>query len=170
MLTDPPTRTHEGLIAGILGATAVALWFLVYDTLSGLPGRTPSVLGQAVLLREPNPVTTEVLLGPLVAYTLVHFAVFMVIGSVVVWLVTRAEHQRIFWFALLMLVAVVEVFFAGFLQVWSSNTAGQFPVWTVLIANALALAVMLGYAFRRHPRVMRILAREVRDGTYVDER
>jgi len=166
----PPTRSHEGLVAGVLGATAVALWFLIYDTLSGLPGRTPSVLGQAILLQEPNPIVDRVLFGPLLAYTVVHFAVFIVIGSVVVWLVTRAEHQRLFWSALLVLLAVFEVFFAGFLQVWSSNTAGQFPIWTVLIANALALVVMLGYAFRGHPRVVRLLAREVREGEYVEER
>lgn len=163
-------QAREGIAAGLLGAAAVALWFLLIDSLSGLPGRTPSVLGQAILLNDPDPVVHQVVLGPLLAYTVAHVAVFAVIGCLVVWLVNRAEHQRIFWFALLILMAVFEVFFVGFLQFWASHTAGQFPVWTVVVANALALVVMVGFALRRHPRVGRLLAYEVREGDYIEER
>jgi hypothetical protein len=170
MRKDPAFRSYDGPVAGLLGASAVALWFLIYDVMTGLPGRTPSVLGQAILFREPNPVTDRVLFGPLLAYSVAHFAVFLALGTLVFWLVTRAERQRIYWFALLVLLGVFQVYFAGFLQLWSSTTAGQFPVWTVLIANVLATVVMLGYAFWRHPRVLRIFVYEVREGEYVEER
>ena len=39
---------REGAVAGLLGAGTVALWFLVRDTLAGVPLRTASVLGQVL--------------------------------------------------------------------------------------------------------------------------
>ena len=39
---------HEGFIAGLIGAAAVALWFLVVDVIAGRPFFTPAMLGSAV--------------------------------------------------------------------------------------------------------------------------
>ena len=39
---------EEGLVAGVLGAAAIALWFLVLDTVSGRPFFTPTILGTAI--------------------------------------------------------------------------------------------------------------------------
>src|SRR5206468_1198394 len=55
-LLGPRTRVaQEGFVAGALGAAAVAVWFLLYDTAAGAPLRTPALLGAAVLegLRDP---------------------------------------------------------------------------------------------------------------------
>ena len=52
------TRTvREGIWAGLLGAAAVAIWFLAYDAVAGLPLRTPALLGAALFhgLRDPAP-------------------------------------------------------------------------------------------------------------------
>ena len=38
----------EGVITGAIGATAVAVWFLVVDLVSGQPFHTPATLGEAV--------------------------------------------------------------------------------------------------------------------------
>lgn len=82
----------------------------------------------------------------------------------------KAETQRVYWVALLQVVVVLEFLFLGILLMFAKGTAGLFPVWTVLVANALALAVMLTYAFRAHPKVLRILAREIREGEYIEDR
>ena len=39
---------REGLTAGVLGATAVAVWFLILDTIAGRPFATPSMLGASL--------------------------------------------------------------------------------------------------------------------------
>src|SRR5215469_11363971 len=45
-LLGPWTRVaREGLIAGLAGAAAVAVWFLLYDLAAGVPFRTPALLG-----------------------------------------------------------------------------------------------------------------------------
>ncbi len=39
---------REGIVAGLLGATAVAVWFLVVDTIAGRPFLTPAMLGASL--------------------------------------------------------------------------------------------------------------------------
>ena len=39
---------REGILTGIIGATAVAVWFLIVDTINGHPLYTPRALGAAV--------------------------------------------------------------------------------------------------------------------------
>ena len=87
------TRHHhssprEGVAAGILGALTVAALFLIRDMLLGVPLLTPSVLGQIVLQGATVPVTDRALTGAVVAYTLVHFVVFIVFVAGVLY----AEH------------------------------------------------------------------------------
>ncbi len=41
---------REGLVAGLLGAGAVAVWFLLIDAITGRPLYTPAVLGSVVFL------------------------------------------------------------------------------------------------------------------------
>jgi hypothetical protein len=38
---------RDGLIAGLIGAALVAVWFLIYDAAIGQPFRTPALLGAA---------------------------------------------------------------------------------------------------------------------------
>ena len=40
---------REGILAGLIGATSVAIWFLVIDVIGGRPLHTPSVLGEALM-------------------------------------------------------------------------------------------------------------------------
>ena len=51
-----PRVAREGLIAGCLGAVAVAVWFLLYDLAAGEPLRTPALLAATLFhgLRDPN--------------------------------------------------------------------------------------------------------------------
>ncbi len=35
----------EGIIAGVIGAATIAIWFLILDTIDSRPLYTPSVLG-----------------------------------------------------------------------------------------------------------------------------
>ncbi len=42
----------DGLIAGIIGAAVIAIWFLFLDTVSGLPFYAPTVLGTGIDWKE----------------------------------------------------------------------------------------------------------------------
>ena len=51
----PADRLYlDGIVAGIVGAATIALWFLVLDTIGGQPLRTPSLLGTALFLSHED--------------------------------------------------------------------------------------------------------------------
>jgi hypothetical protein len=152
-------RTHsvpgEGTDVGIIGGLAVAVWFLLLDTIAGQPLQTPSLLGQVVLFREPNPDTGRVVLGAFLMYTAVHFLVFALIGMGLVALVHWAIDNPIVRYALLPVFLVFEVLFYGLLAVLSERTNELFPFWAVIAANTLAAGSMGLYLWYRHPALRR---------------
>lgn len=150
----------ESLVTGLLGAGAVALWFLVVDTLAGRPFVTPSILGQVILFGQTTPVTETVQWSAVAAYSALHVAAFLVIGAVATQLVFLADRHGIFRFVLLMGFIAFEVFFYGLLNMFFRGTEGLFPMWSVLAANTLAAVVMAWYLVRKHPALRRGMARE----------
>jgi hypothetical protein len=132
---------------------AVALWFFALDLISGHPLRTPSVLGQVLLFGERSPDVVHPVFDALLVYTVFHFAVFVVFGIVMAWLVRLAVQHAIARFAVVILTVAFEVFFYGFISVLSTQLGGYFPAWTVLAANLLALVVMGIYFWRTHPSI-----------------
>ena len=57
MLDNSHSTLGEGTDAGIIGGLAVAIWFLILDTIAGHPFQTPSLLGQVVLFGDSQPDT-----------------------------------------------------------------------------------------------------------------
>src|SRR5215467_7280284 len=51
-MSDRAMICLDGVIAGLIGAAIVAIWFLFMDTVTHLPLYTPTVLGEGLLLRE----------------------------------------------------------------------------------------------------------------------
>ena len=83
---------REGLIAGVLGATGVAVWFLIVDTIAGQPFFTPRVLGESVQsIVAPDNVYSAFVIVTL--YTVFHYAVFILAGIAVVALVHGSAKQ-----------------------------------------------------------------------------
>ena len=150
----------EATDAGFLGAAAVALWFLVHDSLRGRPLLTPSVLGQLFLLGNPHPTTTSVDFGAMVMYTVVHFLAFLLFGLLLAWLVRLSVAQAVARFALLVLFAVFEFCFYVVLNVVSAEVGSLFPLWTVVGANLLATIVMGVYFWLRYPELKEVLRQE----------
>ena len=111
----------EGTDVGLIGAVAVALWFLILDSLAGHPFQTPSLLGQMVILgdRTPDP---ELAFGAILLYTAFHFIVFALIGMGLVALVHWAVDNPVVRYALLPVFLVFEVLFYGILLVLSERT------------------------------------------------
>jgi hypothetical protein len=140
----------EGTDVGLIGGVAVALWFLVLDSLAGHPFQTPSLLGQMVILgdRTPDP---ELAFGAILLYTAFHFIVFSLLGMGLVALVHWGVDNPVVRYALLPVFLVFEVLFYGILLVLSQRTHELFPFWAVVSANTLAAVSMGLYLWRRHP-------------------
>jgi len=151
MADERHSLTREGFLAGMVGAVAVMVWFLLTDLAQGRPLSTPSVLGQIILFRATEPVVTPVQIGAVVGYTLLHVGAFLLFGIVATQLVHYAMRSPLARFGLMMLAVVFEVFFLIMIYAAFNATSYLFPWWSVLAANTLSLLAMGWYLKRTHP-------------------
>lgn len=148
----PHPILREGLIAGLVGATAIAVWFFAVDALAGRALFTPSTLGRAffsVLGAVPD---SESPIVHVLAYTGVHYAAFIVVGIVAATMVRLAGDEPSVLLGFVMLFVAFEVGFYAFVAVLSQATPlGQLAWWQVMLGNLIAAATMGFYLLRRHP-------------------
>lgn len=143
----------EGLLTGLIGAAAVALWFLAVDILAGRPFHTPAALGSALLLGIAAPAEVQVEIGVVAAYTVVHLTAFAGAGVLFVLAARRVEREPGLWLLFLLAFIVLEALaLSGFAALggWLMDTLGT---WAVGAANLAAVAAMGGWVWRGHPRL-----------------
>jgi hypothetical protein len=146
---------QEGILAGLLGAAVIALWFLILDTAWGRPLYTPSVLGAALFRRElgaspgPVPISFEMV----AAYTWIHGLLFCVIGGLASRLLTLAEERPNVGFGIVLLFVVFEFGFVGVALAVAEPVLHALTWPAVLIGNLLAATAMAVYLWRRHPHL-----------------
>jgi hypothetical protein len=148
---------QEGVLVGLAGAATVALWFLIYDAMTGEPFRTPALFGSALFQGLRDAGDLRVTAGPVLAYTVLHVGVFVAFGIGAAGLFALAEGDRRVLFGLFMLFCCFEVFAIALgviTREWLSHTL---PAWPFLVANALATVTMLGVLFRHSRRSAREL-------------
>jgi hypothetical protein len=137
------TVLREGVIAGLVGAAVVALWFLALDTLQGDPLRTPELLGSALLRQPPG-------IPAVLHYTVVHGLAFILFGIVGALLIAGAERQPVFIFPLVILFTAFEVGFFGAVLILAKSVLDEVAGWEILTGNLVAAAAMLAYFFKGH--------------------
>jgi hypothetical protein len=146
----------EGIIAGVIGAGILAVWFLILDTLSGRPLYTPTLLGSALFRSnhaawelQNMPVSVEITL----MYTWVHLLVFTVLGGLASRLLLYAESHSNLGFAILLLFVVFEFGFVSVAFLVAEPILGLLAWPAVLAGNLLSAAGMAGYLFYRHRNI-----------------
>ena len=149
---------REGVVAGLIGAAVVALWFLAIDAIQGEPLRTPKLLGTALLLQsEP--------MAAVLSYTVVHGVAFIVVGVIGSVLIAGAERAPLFVFALVIFFTAFEVLFFGVVVILAKWVLDELAGWTIFVGNLLSAASMLGYFFTGH----RALARRLTEAWVEDD-
>jgi hypothetical protein len=146
----------DGLVAGIIGAAIIAIWFLFLDAVIRLPFYTPSVLGEGLFLGGQDLSSTEaaeVSLKLTLMYTGVHGLVFMLLGvtAAYVLLLTRKKLNLGLW--ILLIFVVLEFGFVGTVFVFAEPVLHELAWPMVLIGNLLATAGMACYLWLRHQNV-----------------
>jgi hypothetical protein len=149
------TRVYQdGIVAGVLAAVAVALWFLVFDSVRGRPLYTPSVLGTALFGRGASLVplaTTPVSAEMVLMFTWVHGLVFAVLGGIAARLLAVAERSPHAGFGILLLFVIFQAGFTVAAYLIAAPVLHALTWPAVLVANLLAAAVMGAYLWWRHP-------------------
>ena len=144
---------REGLIAGFLGATSVALWFLILDTIAGRPFHTPAILGTA-LLGVLGPVGSEGTITRVIVYTIFHYGVFALAGMLLVAVAHRAQVESSVLAGFLILFVAFEIGFYGLTALLSQRELlGDLAWYQIGIGNLLAAGAMGTYLWRRHPEL-----------------
>jgi hypothetical protein len=146
---------REGVVAGLIGAAAVAILILFFDVAGGSPLQSPAILGSAILkgIRDPNLVTVSA--GPVLGYTIIHGLGFIGVGLIAAFLVASAEREPAMVLALLIFFAAFEVFFLALIAFWALPVLGVLAWWEILAGNLVASVAMLYYFHRRHPGLAR---------------
>lgn len=151
---------REGLVAGLLGAVAVAVWFFLVDAVMREPFFTPAALGSAILAgaRGPGEVVFEA--STVLGYTVLHVAAFLLAGVLAAAMVAQVEKFPPLVFGLLILFVVFEVFFVGVATMLGAWVLDELAWWSILAGNFLAALAMGTYLWRAHPG----LQQDLRDG------
>jgi len=138
----------DGAIAGLIGASIIAISFLFIDTVAHLPLYTPTVLGEGLLLREqsfaPNagePVSLKVTL----MYSGVHGLVFILLGMIAAFLLLIPKKKLQFGVTLLALFAVLEIGFVGTTFFIAKPVLHELAWPIVMLGNFLAACGMACY-------------------------
>src|SRR5918999_4127522 len=71
---------REGLVAGIVGALVVTVWYFAVDLGRGEMLYTPNVLGQVFVQGDTVPAVRTISSEAVVQYELLHLALFLVFG------------------------------------------------------------------------------------------
>jgi hypothetical protein len=143
----------EGFVAGLIGAAAVAGWFLIIDAIAGAPFFTPAMLGSAVFWTLRDPVLVEVAFPPVIAYTMLHVVLFALVGTTAAALVALVEHVPSTMFVMVVFFAIFEVGFYIVVATMAEPLLGRLAWWNVAIGNLIAALGMGYYLWQIHPKV-----------------
>jgi hypothetical protein len=149
---------REGLITGLLGAASVAIWFLIYDVISGRALFTPAALGSAVFLGAHGAADVQITSITVLGYTGLHATAFVLTGLIAAGIVAAAEEytEAVLLGGVLLLVTF-EAFSIGMFSILAYWLVEALTWMNILGANAVAALVMGGYLYYRHPTLARDL-------------
>lgn len=137
----------RGLIAGIVAATAVAIWFLVIDGISGQPFRTPAFLARVVLGIDDLAMTA----GPLALYTLLHYAAFMAVGVALAGLVEQLGMVPEILLGLVIGFLLFDLLFYGGIWLTGVNVVDYLGWPAALVGNAIAGVALVSTLYMLGP-------------------
>ena len=124
----------RGVVAGVIGATALAFWFLVIDGSRGEPFRTPGFLGGALLGTD----ALEPGAGPVILFTLLHYAAFIGVGLGISWSLSKIHMAPNIFLGLVLGFGLFDLVFYTSLTVTGVDVVGEFGWPPVLMGNLIA--------------------------------
>ena len=155
MAERPHNFLREGVITGFIGATAIAVWFLLVDTIAGHPFATPIFLGKGVVsvLGKSMNMMGDTAFTQVLGYTVFHYVAFIVVGIVLTVIVHQAERTPAILAGLLVAFVMTTLGFYMIAAAFAQSSLGQIAWAQIFIANLLASGLMIGYLWRKHPKL-----------------
>jgi len=143
---------REGVISGVIGATAIVVWFLVVDTFAGHPLYTPQILGQG-LANVLGKTMMDSPTAQIIGYTIFHYALFVLVGIVLTVVIHQAHRTPGILAGLLLVVVAFELGFYMLTALFTQGPLGKLAWYQIFIANLLAAGSMFWYLWKNHPKL-----------------
>jgi uncharacterized membrane-anchored protein YitT (DUF2179 family) len=138
----------DGTMAGVIGASALALFMLLVDAARREALFTPSVMGSALLRGIPPSEATGIDLGMVAGFSVLHGAAFIGVGILAAW-ATAMRHASVATFTLaIALFAVLELGFLFTTAVLEPALLEAVGVAPATVGNLLAAIAMAAYLHR----------------------
>jgi hypothetical protein len=154
-LGPPRAADHvlDGLMAGVIGASTVALWFLLVDGVLREPLFTPSLVGNRLLGSGLEPHELAIDLASVSLFAVIHGVLFMLFGVAAAWFVARHVSRPRFPALCLGLFVPLQLGFYAGTELLIADVARVIGHWAILGGNVLAAAGMAVYLrwFQPHP-------------------
>lgn len=138
ILPDAHGPRREGVTLGLIVATTTWGWVAIVDALAGDPFRTFTVLGGVV------------------AFTIVHYALNVVYGGVLVAAIRGTRREPTLMMAVVFGFIMVEFAFAFVATVFSNLGLGALAWIRLFVGSLVGAAVAAAVLSRRHPLAERI--------------
>ncbi|MDF1505659.1 hypothetical protein [Roseisolibacter sp. H3M3-2] len=146
----PRPLLADGLLAGVIGATVIAVWFLIVDAADGRPFFTPTTLGAALVGAAPSEAGRPSAASLVLAYTVFHYGAFVLVGLAAALLVSLAEREPSVLLGFVLLFAVAEVGIYALVAILDVASPFGAHAWLALmIGNLLAVLAMGAFFWRR---------------------
>jgi len=145
---------EDGVVAGVIGAAVVAIWFLVLDVARGQPFLTPSMVGSVLFLGDSLEAASTLNVVMVFAYTGVHGVLFLLAGCLLSWMVAQVERNPQLGLVLLLLFLLFESVLFGFEVTIVPTLVGALGAFSVAFANLFGAAAMFWYLLLRRPEAL----------------
>ena len=145
---------REGDYAGIIGATAIAVWFAIIDILAGQPFHTPDVLGAGLVsvLGKP-PMMPDTTATHVISYTNFHYVAFALVGILVAVIVHQSARTPAILAGFLVAFVAFELGAIGITTLFTESKLGGMAWYQIFLANLVAAALMFWFIGKRHPQL-----------------
>ena len=138
---------RRGVVAGVLAATAIVVFFLVIDVSRGRALETPSFLASVLLGRDD----VRADMGVIALYTVLHYLVFVGLGVVAAKLLERLGAPGTILLGLVVGFLLFDVVFYAGLALTGVDIVDELGWPAFLAGNLLGGVVLMGYLGRTSP-------------------
>lgn len=150
-MTERHNPTREGVIAGIIGATGVAVWFLIADLIWHHAALfTPTVLGTALFSVFGRTAADPTALH-IAVFTVVHYGIFILAGIIAANVVHKAEQEPSVLVVSTLLFIIFELGVTGVAAIMAETRLHGMAWYLVAIGNVIAAVLMGYYLWHTHP-------------------
>lgn len=143
---------REGIVAGVIGATAVAAWFLVVDLVAAELFFTPTRLGQAFGRTFGFAPMAESTTVAFLGYTVIHYVGFIVVATIAAAIVHAAGRQPTVLAGAFLAFVIAQAAIYGFIALLHATDLLEHLTWVLIAVGNLIGAGAIGWKlWRDHP-------------------